>query len=126
VALCHSVQLTTEQLGEIVGVPAEEITILSAGVNHQAFFLRFERDGESLYPALDEAIARDPELRRRVRFAIYERFGYFPTESSEHLAEYVPWVMHHDGELERFRVPVDEYVRRSEGNLEEYEHVKEA
>ena len=41
------------------------------GVNHQAFILRFERDGESLYPALDEAIERDPELLRRVRVQIY-------------------------------------------------------
>jgi alpha-galactosidase len=126
VGLCHSVQFTKEQLCEIVGVPEEEVTILSAGVNHQAFFLRFERDGESLYPELDAAIARDPELRRRVRFAVYERFGYFPTESSEHLAEYVPWIMHHDDELDRYRVPVDEYVRRSEANLVEFATVRDA
>ena len=126
VGLCHSVQFTKELLCGIVGVPEEEVTILSAGVNHQAFFLRFERDGESLYPALDAAITRDPELRRRVRFAVYERFGYFPTESSEHLAEYVPWIMHHDGELERYRVPVDEYVRRSEASLVEFATVRDA
>jgi alpha-galactosidase len=127
VGLCHSVQFTKEQLCEIVGVPEDEVTILSAGVNHQAFFLRFEtKSGEDLYPALDEAIQRDPELRRRVRFAVYERFGRFPTESSEHLAEYIPWVMRHDEELDRFRVPVDEYVRRSEANLVEYERVRDA
>ncbi len=69
-------------------------------------------------PALDAAIARDPELRRRVRVEIYRRFGYFPTESSEHFAEYVPWFMRDDDEIERLRIPVDEYVRRSEENLE--------
>ena len=47
-----------------VGVPFEEVTFLGAGVNHQAWILRFERDGENLYPLLDEAIERDPELRR--------------------------------------------------------------
>jgi alpha-galactosidase len=124
VGLCHSVQFTTEDLAEIVGVPYEEVTVLSAGLNHQAFLLRLEHEGESLYPRLQERMESDPDLQRRVRFAIYRRFGYFPTESSEHLAEYVPWIMRHDGELERYRVPVDEYIRRSEENLVEYENVK--
>ena len=57
VGLCHSVQHTTRQLAEYVGVPFEEVTFLGAGVNHQSFILRFERDGEDLYPALDAAIA---------------------------------------------------------------------
>ena len=91
------------------------------GVNHQAFILRFEHDGESLYPRLDEAIERDPELLRRVRVEIYRRLGYFPTESSEHSAEYLPWYMRHDSEIERLRIPVATYVARSEENLEEYE-----
>ena len=64
VGLCHSVQHTTRQLAEYVGVPFEEVTFLGAGVNHQSFILRFERDGEDLYPALDAAIAADPELQR--------------------------------------------------------------
>jgi alpha-galactosidase len=126
VGLCHSVQNTTEDLCEILGVPEDEVTVLSAGVNHQAFFLRFEHGGESLYPRLDARLAADPELQRRVRFALYERLGYFPTESSEHAAEYVPWFMHHDEELERYRIPVNEYVRRSERNLGRYEDVKAA
>ena len=96
VGLCHSVQATVRDLAELVGVPQEEVTFLSAGINHQAFLLRFEHDGESLYPRLDERIAADPELQRRVRVALYRRFGYFQTESSEHAAEYVPWLMCHD------------------------------
>jgi alpha-galactosidase len=126
VGLCHSVQGTTRDLAELVGVPYEEVVFLAAGINHQAFILRFERDGENLYPLLDARIDADPDLQRRVRVALYRRLGYFPTESSEHGAEYVPWFMHHPEELERFRIPVDEYVRRSEDNLVEYEHVKAA
>ena len=61
-----------------------------------------------------------------MRVELYRRLGYFPTESSEHSAEYVPWLMHDDAELERFRIPVDEYVRRSEENLVEYEQMREA
>ncbi|MEN3280015.1 MAG: alpha-galactosidase, partial [Solirubrobacteraceae bacterium] len=126
VGLCHSIQHTTRHLAELVGVPFEEVTYLGAGMNHQSFILRFERDGESLYPRLDERIAGDPDLQRRVRVALYRRLGYFPTESSEHAAEYVPWLMRHDEERERYRVPVGEYIRRSEDNLVEFERVKEA
>ncbi len=124
VGLCHSVQFTVADISKLVGVPDEEVTFLSAGLNHQAFILRFEHEGESLYPRLDARIEGDPELRRRVRVAVYRRLGYFPTESSEHLAEYVPWFMRDDEEIERFRIPVDEYIRRSEENLAEFARVK--
>ncbi len=124
VGLCHSVQFTVADLSELVGVPDDEVTFLAAGLNHQAFILRFEHEGGSLYPRLDARIEGDPELRRRVRVAMYRRLGYFPTESSEHLAEYVAWFMRHDEEIERFRIPVDEYVRRSEENLAEFERVR--
>jgi alpha-galactosidase len=126
VGLCHSVQHTTRQLAAYVGVPYEEVSFLAAGLNHQAFILEFVRAGRDLYPLLDEVIERDPELARKVRVEIYRRFGFFPTESSEHAAEYVPWFMRHDEAVERFRVPIDEYVRRSEGNLAEYDRVKRA
>jgi alpha-galactosidase len=52
---------------------------------------------------------------------IYRLFGYFPTESSEHFAEYVPWFMRDEGEIARLRIPVGEYITRSEENLGLYE-----
>ncbi len=126
VGLCHSVQFTIQDLCALVGVPESEVTFLAAGINHQAFILRFERGGESLYPQLDARIAGDPELQRRVRVALYRRLGFFPTESSEHAAEYVPWLMTHDEELEHYRIPVGEYITRSEANLVSYARVKDA
>ncbi len=126
VGLCHSVQNTITDLCELVGVPEDEVTFLVAGVNHQAFILRFEHRGESLYPRLDARIEADPELQRRVRVALYRRLGFYPTESSEHAAEYVPWFMTHDDEIEHYRIPVDEYISRSEANLEAYVRVKSA
>ncbi len=125
VGLCHSVRDTESFLASTVGVPKEEIAYQTAGLNHQAFVLKFERNGENLYPLLDEAIARDPEgLGRRVRVEIYRRFGYFPTESSEHSAEYVSWFMRHDDMIERFRIPVDDYIGRTAEALEEYREIE--
>jgi alpha-galactosidase len=119
--LCHSVRDTHAFLAGLVGVPEAEISFLTAGFNHQAFVLRFDRNGESLYPRLEEVLGSSPELQRRVRVEIYRRFGYFPTESSEHSAEYVPWFMRHDDQVEQYRIFVGDYLARSEENLAELE-----
>jgi alpha-galactosidase len=118
--LCHSVRDTHGFLAGLVGLDAAEVDFLTAGFNHQAFVLRFEHRGRSLYPRLAEVVDASPELQRRVRVELYRRFGYFPTESSEHSAEYLPWFMRHDGEIERFRIFVGDYLARSEENLREY------
>ena len=124
VGLCHSVQGTMEMIAGLCGVPVDEVTYFGAGINHQTFLYRLEHGGESLYPKLDEAIERNPDLLRRVRVDMYRRLGYFPTESSEHSAEYSPWYMRHDSEIERLRIPVGDLVGRGEEGLEEYERVK--
>jgi alpha-galactosidase len=129
VGVCHSVRDTHAFLARMVGVPREEITFRTAGFNHQCFVIRFERaaTGEDLYPRLRERIEADAEgLGRRVRVELFRRFGFFPTESSEHSAEYVPWFLHDDTQIERFRIPVDEYIRRSDENLAEYAAMEEA
>jgi alpha-galactosidase len=118
--LCHSVYWTMRGLCDLVGVPYDEVDYHSAGVNHQAWVLRWAHDGDDLYPRLDELVARDEQLRRRVRVDMYRRLGYYPTETSEHSAEYVAWYLHDDGEIERLRIPVGDYVRISERNLAEY------
>src|SRR6185369_4031630 len=109
VGICHSVRDTHSMLADLVGRELAEITFHTAGVNHQAFVLTFELDGRSLYPDLDRAIAADPELRGHARVELYRRFGYFPTESSEHAAEYLPWFLRHEREVARLGLPVDEY-----------------
>ena len=105
-------------------MPYDEVSYWSAGVNHQAWVLRWERGGENLYPLLDERIAADPELRRRVRVDMYRRLGYYPTETSEHSSEYVPWYLHDPAEIERLRINVGEYVSISEANVAEYHRVR--
>ncbi|MFD1930049.1 MULTISPECIES: alpha-glucosidase/alpha-galactosidase [Nonomuraea] len=124
VGLCHSVRDTQARLASLVGMPEEEVSFVTAGANHQAFVLKFEHKGQNLYPALDEVIAGDPELRRTVRVEMYRRFGYFPTESSEHGSEYLPWFLHHDDQVEQFRIPVEIYLRWSEENLDTYEETR--
>jgi alpha-galactosidase len=123
--LCHSVRDTHAFLAGLVGVDESQISFQTAGFNHQAFVLRFEHEGTSLYPKLRAVIDADPELQRRVRVDLFRRFGYFPTESSEHSAEYVPWFMHHPDQIERFRIFVGDYLARSEDNLRELDELSE-
>ncbi len=124
--LCHSVHWTMQTLSELIDVPLADTSFTAAGVNHQAWVLDWRRDGQDLYPILDARIDADPELRRRVRIDMYRRLGRFPTESSEHSAEYVPWYLHHDEEVSRFRLRPAEYVGISEDNVAEYQRTAAA
>ena len=92
VGMCHSVQGTAMELARYIGAPYEETGHWVAGVNHQAWFLRFEWKGKDAYPLLWEKM-QDPEIYQQdnVRFEIMRYFGYFPTESSVHHSEYYPY-----------------------------------
>ena len=92
VGLCHSVPHTAEAIADYVDVPQEDLEYWVAGINHVAWFLDAQYDGESVYPDLREA-AEDPDTYERdtVRFEMLKHFGYFPTESSHHMSEYVPY-----------------------------------
>jgi alpha-galactosidase len=127
IGVCHSVRDTHAFLAATVGVPVERVEFRTAGFNHQCFVYVFRdrETGEDLYPRLRAIVDADPEgLGRRVRVEIFKRFGYFPTESSEHSSEYVPWFLHHPDQVERFRCEIDEYIRRSEENLREWGDLK--
>ncbi len=118
VGLCHSVQGTSKQLAAYAGLPYEDITYRVAGINHMAFFLKFEYRGQDAYPLLFKLL-EDPKFTRdRVRFEMMRRTGFFVTESSEHQSEYVPYFIHHGRDvIKRFDVPIDEYLRRCKSIL---------
>ena len=122
--LCHSVYWTVRGLCELVDVPFAEVDYLSAGVNHQAWILRWQHAGRDLYPALDAVIVACPEQERRVRVDMYRRLGFFPTETSEHSAEYVPWYLGRDSEISRLRIPVGSKLRSNAENLAAYETLR--
>jgi len=92
VGLCHSVQGTSEMLARWIGVPYDEISFVSAGINHQSFFLEFRRGVQDLYPLIWEALEREEIIGEEpVRGELAKYFGYFVTESSGHASEYVPY-----------------------------------
>jgi alpha-galactosidase len=127
IGLCHSVQHTAGELARDIGVPLEEINYVVAGINHLAFYLKFERNGHDLYPEIRRVVAegRVPE-DNRVRYELFTRLGYFVTESSEHFSEYCPWFIKRDREdlIKKFNIPLDEYPRRCESQIAEWEKLR--
>lgn len=124
IGLCHSVYWTVDRLAGYLGLPAAEVDALSAGVNHLAWILRLEHRGRDLYPELEAFInaRREPE-DDLVRAELFRRFGFYPTESSEHHAEYNPWFIP-KAQVDPFHVPIGEYLTRVANNLQEYETTK--
>jgi alpha-galactosidase len=94
IGLCHGVQTTLDLISRYVDVPKDQVDFVCAGINHMAWFLaiRDKRDGRDLYPILRERCER-PEyyVNEKVRCEVLRHFGYFMTESTGHLSEYVPW-----------------------------------
>ncbi len=131
VGLCHSVQGTAEELAQDLGENIKDINYFCAGINHMSFYLRFEKKTasgvEDLYPRLREieAQGRMPD-GNKVRYEMLRRLGYFVTESSEHFAEYTPWFIKRDRPdlIERFNVPLDEYIRRCENQIAGWEKTR--
>jgi alpha-galactosidase len=121
IGLCHSVQHTAAELARDLGLPVEEIDYHCAGINHMSFYLRFEHRGQDLYPRLRE-IHRAGSMPdwNRVRYEMLHQLGHFPTESSEHFSEYVPWFIKQGREdlLKKFNIPLDEYP----GRCQVFEH----
>ena len=92
VGLCHGVQTTLDLIAGYAGVPKEEITYTCGGINHMDWFLTLTHNGRDLYPGLREVFEK-PEYYKneKVRGEVFRQFGYFMTESTGHLSEYLPW-----------------------------------
>lgn len=101
--LCHSVQGTARMLADWMGVPFDEITYLCAGINHLAWFLKFERKGKDAYPLLHKLL-RNSKVRNReqVRNEMFLQLGYYITESSGHNSEYNWWFRKRPDLIEKY------------------------
>ena len=134
VGLCHSVQGTAQDLANDLGENISDIDYDCAGINHVAFYTRFEKrhangQMEDLYPRLKALVeTRDYGVNydgctNHVRYEMLKRLGYFVTESSEHFAEYNPWfIKNNQPELiEKFNIPINEYIRRCESQIADWD-----
>ena len=123
---------TAHELARDIGVPYEDVNYLVAGINHMAFYLKFERSRDGRRPLSADA----PRLRRRARTGdttasatrCCKRLGYFVTESSEHFSEYVPWFIKNAEPdlIEEFNIPIDEYIERCKAGIISWQLLEKA
>ncbi|MDI9546919.1 MAG: alpha-galactosidase [Chloroflexota bacterium] len=102
--LCHSVQGTAEMLARWIGAPMEEITYTCAGINHMAWYLKYEWNGKDAYPLIHKAVTERPEVynEEQVRNEMYLALDYYPTESSGHHSEYNWWFRKRPDLIEKY------------------------
>jgi alpha-galactosidase len=103
VGLCHGVQTTLDLIAGYTDTAKEDIDYLCAGINHMAWFLKLEKDGKDLYPLL-KANMEKPEYfkNEKVRGEVMRHCGFFMTESTGHLSEYLPYFRKNTAALERY------------------------
>lgn len=103
VGLCHGVQTTLELISAYTDVPKDEIDYVNAGINHMDWFLKLEHKGKDLYPILKENMEKPEYLKNeKVRGEVMRQCGYFMTESTGHLSEYLPWFRKTDAALDLY------------------------
>jgi alpha-galactosidase len=102
--LCHSVQGTAMMLADWIGAAHDEITYLCAGINHQAWYLKYEWNGKDAYPLIHKAVTERPEIYHEeiVRNEMYLNLGYYVTESSGHNSEYNWWFRKRPDLIEKY------------------------
>ncbi|MBI1877575.1 MAG: alpha-galactosidase [Chloroflexi bacterium] len=102
--LCHSVQGTAEMLAGWIGAPMEEITYTCAGINHMAWYLKFDWNGQDAYPLIRRAISENPAIYNEeiVRNEMFLHLDYYMTESSGHHSEYNPWFRKRPDLIEKY------------------------
>jgi alpha-galactosidase len=127
VGLCHSVQVCSKSLLETLDMEYDKKTIRDriAGINHMGWLLEITRDGKDIYPEIKAKAAekmlewraatnKEDKSKNMTRLQMMQNFGYYITESSEHMAEYMPyWIKkQYPGLIDEFNIPLDEYPRR--------------
>jgi alpha-galactosidase len=132
VGLCHSVQSCAPTVLGHFGITPKNLQWKVAGINHQGWLLEITDDGQDLYPEIKRAYAlakSNGTLPKRdlVRLELMDRFGFYLTESSEHSAEYTPWFIkgRYPELIEQFNIPLDEYPRRCERQIEGWKKMRD-
>ena len=101
--LCHSVQGTASMLARWIGAPQEEISYVCAGINHQAFYIKYEWNGEDAYPLIREAVKKKEIYNEEiVRNEMFLHLGYYISESSGHNSEYNWWFRKRPDLIEKY------------------------
>jgi Alpha-galactosidases/6-phospho-beta-glucosidases, family 4 of glycosyl hydrolases len=129
VGICNGVLGTAGDLAKYLGIPKDELDYWVGGINHMAWFLELKHHGKDMYPLLTEKF-RNPTVYSGpeahvfgadiVRAEVFKAFGYYCTETSPHLSEYLPYFRKGPELIEQFK------LQMIERNMVEREKIRAA
>lgn len=120
IGLCHGVYGGHHQIAQVIEllinrakkpgdrgfrkVRPAEVDIVCAGINHQTWYIQARYKGKDWTGRLLEGFEKHPVYSRteKVRIDMLRRFGYYTTESSGHVSEYVPWYRKRPKEIRKW------------------------
>ncbi|MFH2068170.1 MAG: alpha-galactosidase [Candidatus Omnitrophota bacterium] len=101
--LCHSVQGIAEMLAKWIGADMKDITYLCAGINHQAWYLKYEKNHRDAYPLIRKAVAKKEIYNQEIVLnEMFLHLDYYVTESSGHNSEYNWWFRKRPDLIEKY------------------------
>ena len=131
VGICNGVQSTAADLAKYLGIPKDELSYWIGGINHMAWFLELKRHNQDVYPLLREKF-RDPSVYSGqdahvfgpdiVRAEVFKAFGYYCTETSPHLSEYLPYFRKRPELIKKFKL---EMIERTQEEAEKMRRAKD-
>jgi alpha-galactosidase/6-phospho-beta-glucosidase family protein len=91
--LCEGIFGGRNHVAHIMDIPAAEIDVWGAGLNHFQWLMQIRRreTGEDLYPLLRKKEADHDASFAPLSRRLFRAFGLWPTCSDDHLGEYVPY-----------------------------------
>jgi alpha-galactosidase len=131
VGICNGVQSTAADLAKYLGIPKDELSYWIGGINHMAWFLELKRHNQDVYPLLREKF-EDPLIYSEqdahvfgpdiVRAEVFKAFGYYCTETSPHLSEYLPYFRKRPELIKKFKL---EMIERTQEEAEKMRRAKD-
>ncbi len=91
IGYCHNVANALSGFAKLLGVPAEELDPLVAGVNHQVWLLSLRHRGRDVYPLLRERMAEaadQPDCRFTPE--LLDLMGLYLLGGDRHIIEFFP------------------------------------
>jgi alpha-galactosidase len=93
IGLCHGIFMSRNDVAEIMGLPAEDVDVWGAGLNHFQWLLQIKHreTGRDLYPLLRDKEKDYDRLFLPLTRRMFHAFGRWPTCSDDHMGEYVAY-----------------------------------
>jgi alpha-galactosidase len=97
----------------------KDVSYWVAGINHMSWFLELNWQGKDLYPLLrerfkDPAVYSGPDAHGPgpdiVRAEVFKAFGYYVTESSGHMASYLPYFKKNRALIDKYKLDEQKFA----------------